>query len=78
MVDDRAGEYDRLLAFLGLADDAAVRTYFDERVTADRAHIGRWRTDVPADRLAAFEARYETLAARLGESEAIVGDAVTA
>ena len=40
-------------------------TFFDSDVTPARAHIGRWTHDVPAERLAAFEAHYQRLAAEL-------------
>jgi hypothetical protein len=78
LVDDRDGEYARLLDFVGLTDDPAMRAYFEAQMTAERAHIGRWRTDVPADRLAAFEAHYTELAASLGEDVRAPGAAVSA
>jgi hypothetical protein len=64
---DRDGQLSRLLAFLGLEDDPGLRTFFDSDVTPARAHIGRWTHDVPAERMAAFEAHYERLAAGLRE-----------
>jgi hypothetical protein len=60
---DRERQYRRLLAFLDLDDDPAMRAFFENRMHPDRAHLGRWRGDVPPDRLPAFEARYEALAA---------------
>jgi hypothetical protein len=63
----REREYARVLDFLGLPDDPAMREYFTERVTEDRSHIGRWLEDVPAARLAAFEAHHERLARQLHE-----------
>jgi hypothetical protein len=62
---DREGTFGGLLAFLGLDEDEAIRSYFDGTVTRDKAHIGRWRTDVPADERPAFEAHYERLLADL-------------
>ena len=62
---DRDRQYARILAFLGLEDDAAMRAYFDGGVTADRAHIRRWLHDVPPERLDAFEAHHQRLAADL-------------
>jgi hypothetical protein len=62
---NREHEYRRILAFLGLDDDPAMRAYFEENVTEARSHIGRWRQDVPADHLAAFEAHHERLAREL-------------
>ena len=62
---DRDRQYARLLAFLDLPDDPAMRAYFDASLTPERAHIGRWREDVPAERRAAFDAHYQRLAAGL-------------
>ena len=59
---ERDREYARLLAFLGLLDDTGMRDYFSSLVTPQRAHIGRWRDDVPAERLARFEAHHRRLA----------------
>jgi hypothetical protein len=61
VADDREREYERLLTYLGLADDPAMRRYFAEHVSAERAHVGRWRTDVPRDRQAAFGDHYQKL-----------------
>ena len=62
---DREGQLKRLLAFLDLDDDPAVRAFFEDRMIPARAHSGRWRQDVPPERLAAFEAHYAALAAGL-------------
>jgi hypothetical protein len=62
---DRERQYERLLAFLGVADHPTVHTYFNTNVTEVNAHIARWRQDVPADQLAAFEARHARIAQEL-------------
>lgn len=67
VLHDREAQYAGLLAFLGVEDDPKMRTFFETRMTADKAHAGRWRTDVPRPRLAAFEAHYERLAAGFAE-----------
>ena len=64
-VRDREREFRRLLEFTGLTDDPAIRTYFEEETTAKRSHAGRWRKDLPPERLAAFEARHDRFAAAL-------------
>jgi hypothetical protein len=64
---DREASFRRLLEFLGLDDDPAVRQFFEERATGDRAHIGRWRTDIPPEDQPAFLAAYHELAAGLAE-----------
>lgn len=63
---DREREYARLLDFLGLDEDPAMRAYFETAVSADRAHIGRWKEQIPDDRRAAFDAHYRALVAGLG------------
>lgn len=65
IADHRSREYERLLTLLGLDDAPAMRTYFESAMTPDRAHIARWRTDVPPEQLPAFEAHHDRLAARL-------------
>jgi hypothetical protein len=67
VASNREREYARLLAFVGLADEPAMRSYFDDHVTEAQSHIGRWRQDVPPDQMAAFEAHHERLAAGLRE-----------
>jgi hypothetical protein len=62
---NREHEYRRLLDFLGLDDDPAMRAFFSERVTAEKLHTGRWRHEVPAARVAAFDAHHDRLARQL-------------
>lgn len=62
---DREGEYARLLAFLGVDDEAAIRAFFETSVGADRAHIGRWTEQVPPERRASFEAHHAALVEQL-------------
>jgi len=64
---DREASLRRLLAFLGLGDDPAVRTFFEQQATGDRAHIGRWRRDIPPEAQAAFLATYRRASASLAE-----------
>ena len=65
VVHEREREYARLLAFLGLDDDPAMRAFFASGVTAERAHIGRWADQVPPERRPAFEAHHRRLVADL-------------
>ena len=41
----RDESYQRLINHVGLADEAAMRQYFDDEVTSERANFGRWRKD---------------------------------
>jgi hypothetical protein len=43
MQGNREQSYQRILDFLGLADDQGMRSFFDSKVLADAASIGRWR-----------------------------------
>ena len=60
---DREGSFARLVRFLELDEAPAMREHFDTWVTAERAHLQRWRSDVPPERREAFEAHYARLAA---------------
>jgi hypothetical protein len=40
---DREGAYGRLLDFLGVDDDDAMREFFGERMNPAAAHLSRWR-----------------------------------
>lgn len=39
----RDESYERLINLVGLTDDPNTRKYFDEEVTIERAHLGRWK-----------------------------------
>jgi hypothetical protein len=65
IIRNRDHEYRRLLDFLELDDDSGMRAFFSERVTGEKLHSGRWRHEVPAARLAAFDAHHDRLARQL-------------
>jgi hypothetical protein len=46
----REASYGRLLDFLALDDEPAMREYFERRLTPARANLGRWHELEPADR----------------------------
>jgi Sulfotransferase family len=62
---DREATYRRLLAFLDLDDEPPLRAFFDDDAPAGRAHLGRWRRDIPEADRPAFEALYRELAGPL-------------
>lgn len=39
----REETYARLLEFVGIGDESRMRAYFDNKLSPDAAHIGRWR-----------------------------------
>ncbi len=50
--NERERTYAGLLDFLGVADEDAMRDYFDRELTSERAHVGRWRRQLrPAGRV---------------------------
>ena len=61
----RESTYDELLAFLGVDDDEAMREYFDAAVTAEAAHLGRWRSELGPIGRRRVERRYRLLVAAL-------------
>jgi hypothetical protein len=63
--DDREATYARLLGALGIEDAPAMRAFFDTRMPAQDAHIGRWRDEIGAAERARFDARYRALVAEL-------------
>jgi hypothetical protein len=61
----REEEYADLLDFLGVGDEEAIHSHFDRELTAEAAHVGRWRTDLgPASRMRA-QRRYRRAVAEL-------------
>ncbi len=58
---DREHQLARLCEFVGLDIDSAMRAYFESQVTAERAHVGRYRGDIPGDQLPAFQAQYDAI-----------------
>ena len=60
---ERERTYARLLEFLELPDDPAMRSFFESEVGPERAHVGRWRTELsPAEREQLESAYAETVA----------------
>jgi hypothetical protein len=48
---DRERTYERLLDYLGIEDEPAMRSLFEAELTPERAHLGRWRAELaPAER----------------------------
>jgi hypothetical protein len=52
---------ERLFVFLGYDVVPEVRRYFEDRMPADRAHVQRWKQEVPSDMLGDFEAAYAVM-----------------
>ncbi len=61
ILTDRDAEYARLLEFLQVPDHAGMRTYFNESLTSEKAHVGRWKTQLDESERTAFEEMYQQL-----------------
>ena len=55
---DRESTYAELLEFCGLDDVPAMRDYFDNRMSAQAANVGRWRRDLGSVGVWRIERRY--------------------
>jgi Sulfotransferase family len=62
---DREGAYAELLEFLGVADEPAMRAFFEAEMSADAAHRDRWREGLDARAQADIVRRYEAELDRL-------------
>ncbi len=56
---DRDRVYAGLLDFLGLEDEPAIRFFFGREMTAENAHVGRWRRQLSAPGRVLVGRRYE-------------------
>ncbi|MBA2521918.1 MAG: sulfotransferase [Solirubrobacterales bacterium] len=70
LLDDLVGVnrndvYGGLLEFLGVGDEPDMRSYFEREMTAERAHVGRWRSDLRSPERVWIQRRYERTVARL-------------
>jgi hypothetical protein len=63
VIRDREASYARLLEFLGIEDDPAMRTFFDEKMLASRLNPSGWRSKVPDPD--AFDRSYRVAADQL-------------
>ena len=59
--DARGDSVAALMAFLEVDSDAGMTTWFDTEMTADGAHIGRWRSDFDAETTQRIDERYHEL-----------------
>jgi len=59
--DAREQSLQELMAFLGSNVDPQMQAWFDAEMTADGAHIGRWRTDFDDETARRLDERYEEM-----------------
>ncbi|MSW59164.1 MAG: hypothetical protein F2827_00605 [Actinobacteria bacterium] len=63
VVHDRDNTYKKILDFLKLDDATEIHEYFDATLSAERLHIGSWRTQVKDPER--FDAKYKSLCKKL-------------
>ena len=68
VVRDREATLGRLCDFVGVPVDPGMVTWFDENVTSDGMHPGRWRRDFDDDTCARIDAHYAQACERLGDA----------
>ena len=62
---DREGTYRHLLDYLDAEDELEMRSYFETKMSAERAHRERWRDGLSTDEQQAYVQRYEEALERL-------------
>lgn len=62
---DRERTFQRVVDFLELDDPGPMRAYFDSRISAERAHVGRWRERMPPPDARRVDRRYRRIVRRL-------------
>lgn len=60
--DNRDNAYRRLLQFLDIEDELAMHWFFSSEVSAERAHLGRWRSEIAGSDRQALRTYREVLA----------------
>ena len=64
---DRERSYERLLDHLRIESEPAMRSFFDSELTAERAHLGRWRAELEAPEREKVDALYRDVLRQLRE-----------
>src|SRR5262249_7992365 len=64
---DRERTYARLLDHLGLEDEPAMRALFEQELTPERAHLGRWRAELDPAEQEEITTLYRDIVRRLRE-----------
>lgn len=66
---DRERVYEGILDYLGIADEPAMREFFESEMSASAAHKERWREGLDAEQQAALVRDYESTLDRLEREE---------
>ena len=65
VVRARQATLTQLLDFIGVPPSDALQTWFDQEMSADAAHMGRWRSGFDADTTARIDSEYAAITERL-------------
>lgn len=57
----REASFRRVVEFLGVEDESTMRTYFDAKIGAEQAHLGRWRSDLDESEQRRLDEHYARL-----------------
>jgi hypothetical protein len=63
--NDREGTFARVVEFLQIDDPTPMRRFFDRRIEAERAHVGKWRERMPPPEARKVDRRYRRMVRRL-------------
>ena len=67
LLTDRETRLAALLEFLELDEDEPIRRTFDTELTPANGHLGRWRTELPADQRDRLDRRYREILRAMAE-----------
>jgi hypothetical protein len=62
---DREGTFARVVEFLEIDDPEPMRRFFDRRIKAEKAHVGKWRERMPPPEARKVDRRYRRIVRRL-------------
>jgi len=63
--DDREGTFRRVVEFLDVDDPEPMRRFFDRRIRAEKAHVGKWRERMPPPEARKVDRLYRRIVRRL-------------
>ena len=63
--DDREGTFRRVVDFLEIDDPEPMSRYFNRRIHAEKAHVGKWRERMPPPEARRVDRRYRRMIRRM-------------
>ncbi|MCP4961992.1 MAG: sulfotransferase [Actinomycetia bacterium] len=65
IINRRSENVERLFDFLGLPVDTGVQSYFEQHMSPERAHVGRWHQDLSSSERREMNLRYDAAVERI-------------